>query len=149
MGRWRQRAPDGAPVHYERHRLEQTTLYRLVQQHAATFIAQAEAHACADLPQFFKDGFDAFLECGILAHGFLRLRCGDCGVSVPQSHPWRDSRPTDLLSYTVAVAAAAAAAVAHTAVGTAVRSGGCQLCGRIDARSLFFSVGRRSNTSLR
>lgn len=22
--------------------------------------------------------FDAFLECGILAHGFLRLRCADC-----------------------------------------------------------------------
>ena len=32
-----------------------------------------------DLPQFVKDEFDAFLECGILAHGFLRLRCGDCG----------------------------------------------------------------------
>jgi hypothetical protein len=28
---------------------------------------------------FVKDEFDAFLECGILAHGFLRLRCGDCG----------------------------------------------------------------------
>ena len=26
-----------------------------------------------------KDEFDAFLECGILAHGFLRLRCCDCG----------------------------------------------------------------------
>ena len=26
----------------------------------------------------FKDEFDAFLECGILAHGFLRLRCADC-----------------------------------------------------------------------
>ena len=26
-----------------------------------------------------KDDFDAFLQCGILAHGFLRLRCGDCG----------------------------------------------------------------------
>ena len=25
------------------------------------------------------DEFDALLECGILAHGFLRLRCGDCG----------------------------------------------------------------------
>ena len=25
------------------------------------------------------DEFDAFLECGILDHGFLRLRCGDCG----------------------------------------------------------------------
>jgi hypothetical protein len=36
------RVPDGAPVHYERHRPEQTTLYRLVQQHAATF-AECEA----------------------------------------------------------------------------------------------------------
>jgi len=74
-----QRAPDGAPVHYDRHRPEQTTLYRLVQQYAATFFAQAEDAAGADLPQFVEDEFDAFLECGILAHGFLRLRCGDCG----------------------------------------------------------------------
>ena len=74
-----QRAPDGAPVHYKRHRPEQTTLYRLVQQHAATFFAQTEDAADADLPQFVKDEFDAFLECGILAHGFVRLRCGDCG----------------------------------------------------------------------
>jgi hypothetical protein len=50
-----------------------------VQQHAATFFAPAEAAAGADLPQFVKDEFDAFLECGILAHGFLRLRCGDFG----------------------------------------------------------------------
>jgi len=28
------------------------------------------------LPQFVKDEFDDFLECGILARGFLRLRCG-------------------------------------------------------------------------
>ena len=54
-------------------------LYRLVQQNAATFFSEAEAAACADLPQFLKDEFDAFLECGILPHGFLRLRCGDCG----------------------------------------------------------------------
>lgn len=79
IGRQPQRAPDGVPVHYERHRPEQTTLYRLVQQHAATFFAQAEDATGADLPQFVKDEFDAFLECGILAHGFLRLRCGDCG----------------------------------------------------------------------
>ena len=32
----------------------------------------------AGLPQFVKDEFDAFLECGILAHGFLRLRCAEC-----------------------------------------------------------------------
>ena len=51
-------------------------LYRLVQQHAASFIAHTEASTGAALPRFVKDEFDAFLECGILAHGFLRLRCG-------------------------------------------------------------------------
>ena len=30
------------------------------------------AVAGASLPSFIKDEFDAFLECGILAHGFLR-----------------------------------------------------------------------------
>ncbi len=78
-GRQPYRAPDGAPVDYERHRPEQTTLYRLVQQNAQTFFAQAEEATGASLPQFIKDEFDAFLECGILAHGFLRLRCADCG----------------------------------------------------------------------
>ena len=67
------------PLPYERHRPEQTTLYRLVQQHAAHFIAHTEASTGAALPRFVKDEFDAFLECGILAHGFLRLRCGECG----------------------------------------------------------------------
>ena len=79
VGRQPQRAPDGAPVHYERHRPEQTTLYRLVQQHAASFIAHTEASTGSELPRFVKDEFDAFLECGILAHGFLRVRCGECG----------------------------------------------------------------------
>ena len=79
IGRQPQRAPDGAPVHCERHRPEQTMLYCMVQQHAATSFAQAENTAGADLPQFVKDGFDAFLERGILAHCFLRQRCGDCG----------------------------------------------------------------------
>ena len=46
---------------------------------AATFFAEVEAATDASLPQFVKDEFDAFLECGILAHGFLRLRCADCG----------------------------------------------------------------------
>ena len=69
---------DGVPLHYERHRPEQTTLYRLVQQHAASFIAHTEASTGSELPRFIKAEFNAFLECGILAHGFLRLRCGDC-----------------------------------------------------------------------
>jgi hypothetical protein len=57
-----QRAPDGAPLHYERHRPEQTTLYRLVQQHAASFIAHTEASTGSERPRFVKDEFDAFLE---------------------------------------------------------------------------------------
>lgn len=69
IGRQRQRASDGAQVPCEHHRLQQTTLYRLVQQHAATFSAQAEAEAGADLPQFAKGELDALLECGVLAHG--------------------------------------------------------------------------------
>jgi hypothetical protein len=73
------RAPDAVPLHYARHRPEQTTLYRLVQQHTASFIAHTEAATGSQLPRFIKDELDAFLECGILAHGFLRLRCGECG----------------------------------------------------------------------
>ena len=49
-----------------------------MQQHAATFFEQTGLAVVADLPQFVRDEFDAFLECGMLAHGFLRLRCGDC-----------------------------------------------------------------------
>jgi hypothetical protein len=68
-----------APLHYEYHRPEQTTLYRLVQQHAASFIAHTEASTGAELPRFVKDEFDAFLKCCILAQGLLRLSCGECG----------------------------------------------------------------------
>jgi hypothetical protein len=67
------------PLHYARHRPEQTTLYRLVQRHTAECFAPTEAAIGARLPRFIKDEFDAFLDCGILAHGFLRLRCGECG----------------------------------------------------------------------
>jgi len=41
-------AANGA-LRYERHRPEQTTLYRLVQQHAASFIAHTEASTGSEL----------------------------------------------------------------------------------------------------
>ena len=50
-----------------------------MQQNAASFIAHTEASTGSELPRFIKDEFDAYLERGILAHGFLRLRCGDYG----------------------------------------------------------------------
>lgn len=71
--------PDGAAVLYERHRPERSTLYRHVQQHVASFVAHTQATADGELPRFVKDDFDAFLECCLLAHGFLRLHRGECG----------------------------------------------------------------------
>ena len=49
----------------------------MVQEHLETFLAQVETETGASLPDFVKE-FDAFLECGILADGFLRLRCAQC-----------------------------------------------------------------------
>jgi hypothetical protein len=79
IGRQTQRALDGTPVHYERRPPEQTTLYRLVQQHAATFFAQAGDDAGADLPRLINVEFTAFLKCASLPHGQRRLRRGDGG----------------------------------------------------------------------
>jgi len=58
----------------ERRRPEETTLYKIVQEQLETFLAHAEVRTGAGLPVFVKDEFEAFLECGILAHGFLRVR---------------------------------------------------------------------------
>jgi len=73
-----QPAPAGRRVHYERRPPEETVLYQLVQEHLETFLDQVELETGAGLPEFVEEEFDAFLECGILAHGFLRLRCADC-----------------------------------------------------------------------
>ncbi len=63
---------------YERRRPEETILHSLVREHLETFLAQVEARTGTGLPRFVKDEFEADLECGILAHGFLRVRCADC-----------------------------------------------------------------------
>ena len=87
IGRQPHRAPEGARFHYERHRPERAKLHQLVQQHAATFFAAVEAATDASLPQFVKDEFDAFRECGILAHGSLKLRCGGPASLLIHSRP--------------------------------------------------------------
>ena len=79
IGRQPQRAPDGAPLHLQ------------APPSRANHPVPRGAAACGELhcphrgqhrievAALIKDEFDAFLECGILAHGFLRLRCGECG----------------------------------------------------------------------
>jgi len=73
-----QSSPACGAASYQRRRPDETTLYQVVQEHVDTFFTQVELETGAGLPQFVKDEFEAFLECGILAHGFLRLRCGAC-----------------------------------------------------------------------
>ena len=65
------------PISYERRRPEQTLLYKVIQENLQAFLDQV--HAKGDrLPDFVKGEFLAFLDCGILAKGFLRLQCQSC-----------------------------------------------------------------------
>ena len=59
---------------YQRRTPEQTSLYRALQKHIDTFLAQAES-AGARVPAFVMREFDDSLTCGVLSHGVARLRC--------------------------------------------------------------------------
>ena len=65
------------PPGYARHRPEATLLYRLVERHYPEFVAAREA-AGRSLPKYVREEFEAYLKCGRLEHGFLRVRCEDC-----------------------------------------------------------------------
>jgi len=64
---------------YSRRRPENTNCYQVVAQHLETFRAEQEQDGVG-LPSYVYKEFDAYLKCGILAHGFLRLRCEACHV---------------------------------------------------------------------
>jgi hypothetical protein len=59
---------------YSRHKPEETVLYQIVQSNLANFIRQVEVEKGYLLPDFILKVFREYLECGILTHGFLRLR---------------------------------------------------------------------------
>ena len=61
--------------------LEQTTLYPVVSKELETFLRRQEERD-RPVPRFVEGEFRSFLDCGILARGFLRLRCQSCG------HDW-------------------------------------------------------------
>ena len=65
-----------SPV-YERRRPETTTLYRVVQENLDTLYGAVEDGALAiALPKFVRKELEGYLACGLLCHGFARLRCG-------------------------------------------------------------------------
>ena len=76
--RARPRAPPfNDPPGYARHRPEATLLYQLVERHYPGLVAAREA-AGRPLPKYVQEEFEAYLKCGRLEHGFLRVRCEDC-----------------------------------------------------------------------
>ncbi|MBI2217646.1 MAG: transposase [Candidatus Rokubacteria bacterium] len=60
---------------------EHAVLYRVIDEHLDAFLDTARRHADgAPLPAFVEQEFRDFLTCGVLAHGFARLRCTDCAL---------------------------------------------------------------------
>jgi hypothetical protein len=66
-----------ASATYRPRRPEETVLYQAVVRNFRTFEALTELEG-KRLPQHVTKEFESFLRCGILAYGFLRLRCEDC-----------------------------------------------------------------------
>ena len=65
---------------YRRRQPEHTLLYRTVQQaHLATWLALQDDGTGGCAPAAIEREFRRYLACGILAHGFARARCADCG----------------------------------------------------------------------
>jgi len=60
---------------YSRRRPEESVLYGVVQRELETFLARARS-----VPRFVEREFRGFLRCGILAHGFVRVHCDECGI---------------------------------------------------------------------
>ena len=60
---------------------EHAVLSRVIAKHLDAFLETAGRHADgASLPGFVEQEFRDFLTCGVLAHGFARLRCTDCAL---------------------------------------------------------------------
>src|SRR5512134_2836332 len=73
----RSRSPDeGRP--YTPRRPEESVLYQVVAEQLETFLARAEQRG-RRVPRFVERELRDFLDCGILAHGFLRVHCDACG----------------------------------------------------------------------
>jgi hypothetical protein len=63
---------------YRRRKPEQSVLYEVIRRHYATFLASV-SDSDRTLPGFVRREIEKYMACGILAHGFVRCRCGACG----------------------------------------------------------------------
>src|SRR5262247_2636323 len=74
---------EASPSSYVPRDPSQTILYRAVADHLETFLASLDADPDAKgLPAYVERELYDYLQCGILAHGFLRLGCDTCHKEV-------------------------------------------------------------------
>ena len=62
---------------YERHKPEETNLYKVVSQNWLSFLRDRQGEG-RTVPRIVIKEFEKYLRCGILAHGFGRLQCNQC-----------------------------------------------------------------------
>ena len=62
---------------YERHKPEQTLLYQIIEKYYPQFLTHM-GQQDKGLPKYVRSEFEAYLKCGRLEYGFLRVRCEDC-----------------------------------------------------------------------
>lgn len=63
-----------AQRNHVRHRPEKTVLYDVLERHQSAFFAHLEEEG-RRIPGFVRDEFEAYLRCGRLEHGFVRVKC--------------------------------------------------------------------------
>lgn len=64
---------------YQRRRPEKTLWYRTVQTHFETWLALSTGQGDESPPAYIEQAFRRYLDCGILANGFARAHCNECG----------------------------------------------------------------------
>jgi hypothetical protein len=68
------------PRDYRRRKPENTALHIVMREHMETMFEEALRNPDSPgFPEFVRKDFERYLACGILAHGFSRLRCPSCG----------------------------------------------------------------------
>jgi len=68
-----------AGVRYQRHEPEKTLLHRIVREHLATFLVEAQdRYPSGELPRFIRAESERYLRCGLLCYSFVRVRCSIC-----------------------------------------------------------------------
>ncbi|MCP4193637.1 MAG: transposase, partial [Planctomycetaceae bacterium] len=65
---------------YRRREPETTVLHQVVRENLETFLDRGRSSDGEGYPRFIEQAFRKYLSCGLLCHGFARIRCGDCGA---------------------------------------------------------------------